>query len=240
MTFRRSDNKILINLFLILIILFPALVKATTTHSEISASVTEFLTNHLESLVETAGFSRYQIEVGKLDPRLKLAECKTPLEMKLLSDPIKATRNTIKASCADLWNIIITSKVTLFRNVIVTTQSINRKAHLSPYDLTLQEVATKDLRYGYYVSKEKLGNLVAKRNIGQGQVVTPYNVEGAELIQRGDNVVILATSDILKVKMTGTAMSDGKFGQQILIKNHSSKRMVKGIVTDRGVVKVPL
>lgn len=224
-----------------LLFLFSASLLASETRTQIENGAKEFLEVELQKIVDTANFSRFTYELGNLDPRLNLSTCEpTALTYKLISDPTKTSRNTLKVSCEDAWNIILTTKIDIFQRVVVATENINRNYLLMPDQLNLSEVPISELRYGYYRSVEELDNLVAKRHISTDDIITPFNVEGAELVMRGDNVVILASSDILTVKMTGTAMSNGKFGQQIVIKNHSSNRMVKAYVKDRGMVEVPL
>ncbi len=60
------------------------------------------------------------------------------------------------------------------------------------------------------------------------------------LIKRGDAVTITAEGDGLSVKMPGVAMSDGRRGEQIRIKNNNSAKIVDAQVTEPGEVAVPM
>jgi flagella basal body P-ring formation protein FlgA len=211
------------------------------TRERIQAEARQFLNAELEQRMNTANFSRYEIEVGNIDPRLNLPLCETEsISYTLLSDPTKTSRNTLKASCLDQWNIILNARIELFQQVVMANDTIGRGFFMSSDQLKIGEAAVSELRYGFFRSVEELNNMVAKRHIAPDDIITPFNVEGAQLVQRGDNVVILAASDILTVKMSGTAMSDGRLGQQIVVKNLSSNRMIKAFVKDRGMVEVPL
>lgn len=234
MSFRRLVIKFLF-------ILFSVSSYASETRNLIQSGAEQFLNEELQKIIDAASFSRFEYSIGNLDPRLTLASCENvPLEYLLLSDPAKTSRNTIKATCPDKWNIILTAKIEIYQQAVVASETIGRNFLLTSNQLKIDEIPLSELRYGYFRTIGELNNLVAKRHIEADDIITPFNVDGAELIQRGDNVVILASSDILTVKMSGTAMSDGKFGQQIVIKNHSSNRMIKAFVKDRGMVEVPL
>ncbi|NQD96748.1 flagellar basal body P-ring formation protein FlgA, partial [Pseudomonas sp. CrR25] len=72
------------------------------------------------------------------------------------------------------------------------------------------------------------------------QVVAPVYVEQAEVVRRGDQVVIRARSLTINVRMPGEALSDGAIGQQISVRNQGSQRVIKARVTGPGQVEVAM
>ncbi|WP_121363151.1 flagellar basal body P-ring formation chaperone FlgA, partial [Pseudomonas aeruginosa] len=54
----------------------------------------------------------------------------------------------------------------------------------------------------------------------------------------GDQVVILARTATINVKMPGEALSDGAPGQQIRVRNLRSQRIIKARVIEPGTVEV--
>jgi len=58
-----------------------------------------------------------------------------------------------------------------------------------------------------------------------------------KLIRRGDQVVIVATTGGISVRMAGTAMADGRRDEQITVKNKSSNRLIKVRVVAPGTVQ---
>jgi len=72
------------------------------------------------------------------------------------------------------------------------------------------------------------------------QIVTPVHLEQAEVIRKGDHVVITARSGTLAVRMPGEALSKGGISEQIRVRNLNSKRVVKARVTGPGQVEVSM
>lgn len=62
----------------------------------------------------------------------------------------------------------------------------------------------------------------------------------AEVVHKGDQVVISAGSSTIQVKMPGEALSAGAIGDQIRVRNLNSKRVVKARVTGPGQVEVAM
>ncbi|MNI79624.1 flagellar basal body P-ring biosynthesis protein FlgA [compost metagenome] len=72
------------------------------------------------------------------------------------------------------------------------------------------------------------------------QVITLVNLEQAEVISKGDQVVIIARSGTLSVRMPGEALSNGGMREQIRVKNLNSKRVIKAQVIAPGQVEVAM
>jgi len=63
-------------------------------------------------------------------------------------------------------------------------------------------------------------------------------VQAPRLIKAGQEVILLATTPQLEVRMKGKALSDGSRGDIIQVRNVRSKRVIEGVVTDIGTVRV--
>jgi flagella basal body P-ring formation protein FlgA len=60
------------------------------------------------------------------------------------------------------------------------------------------------------------------------------------VVRRGEAVVISAASSIVAVKVAGVALTDGRLGEQIRIKNLSSSRIVQAKMVGPGQAEVPM
>ncbi|MGI9516987.1 MAG: flagellar basal body P-ring formation chaperone FlgA, partial [Pirellulaceae bacterium] len=94
-------------------------------------------------------------------------------------------------------------------------------------------------------AQEVLG-LVARKDIGQGEVIRAYHVaapssvRAPDLIKRGTVVRMSTIQGRLRVSLaTGEALQAGKLGDMIRIRNPRSKATVVGKVVGPGVVEVP-
>ena len=72
------------------------------------------------------------------------------------------------------------------------------------------------------------------------QVITLVHLEQAEVISKGDQVVITARSGTLSVRMPGEALSNGRMAEQIRVKNLNSRRVIKAQVIAPGQVEVAM
>jgi flagella basal body P-ring formation protein FlgA len=65
-------------------------------------------------------------------------------------------------------------------------------------------------------------------------------LEQQALVLKGDQVVIIARSGTLAVRMPGEALAQGGLSEQIRVRNLNSKRVVKARVTGPGQVEVAM
>jgi flagella basal body P-ring formation protein FlgA len=90
----------------------------------------------------------------------------------------------------------------------------------------------------YFRNSQQAIGFVAKRSIPAGRILTAHMVQAPRLVQAGQQVILLATTPQLEVRMKGKALSDGSEGDVIQVRNLRSRRVVEGVVTHAGVVRV--
>jgi flagella basal body P-ring formation protein FlgA len=79
-----------------------------------------------------------------------------------------------------------------------------------------------------------------KRNVKADRIVTPSILVAPSIINKGDEVLIVAKNRSIRIEMKGEALRNGVHGQQIPVKNLKSKRIIKAQVLSQGMVTVPL
>jgi len=195
-----------------------------------------------EYLSRSAIDARYEIEVARLDPRLRLNQCDQPIAASLISTAIPVGRVSVRVSCegSSPWSVFVPSHVRLYRQVLVASRSLLRGTVLTDADVSLAERDVSILTQGYLTRQdEALGNKLT-RPAQPDQVITPNQMEMAKVVRKGDQVVITARSGSINVRMPGEAMSDGVTGKQIPVKNQRSGRTIKARVTGPGQVEVAM
>ncbi len=186
--------------------------------------------------------ARHEISVNRLDPRLRLAQCDRPLEARLGGSAQPIGRVTVRVSCtgSSPWSVFVPAQVRLYRQVIVANRSLLRDSRLSEADVSLAERDVSNLTQGYLTRMDEvLGNKLT-RPVQPDQVIAPNQMELAEVVRKGDQVVITARSGAINVRMPGEAMADGAPGKQIPVKNQRSGRVVKARVIGPGHVEVAM
>ncbi|KTC15485.1 flagellar biosynthesis protein FlgA [Pseudomonas marginalis ICMP 9505] len=200
----------------------------------------EFTVEDYLATTQTPG--RYEIQVNQLDPRLRMPLCDKELTASLESPAQPIGRVTVKVRCegASPWTVFVPAQVKLFRDVVVVTRPLKRLGIIGFDDIGLRERDISLINQGYLTSVDQAVGQRLTRPMVADQVITLVHLEQAEVIRKGDQVVISASSGGLTVKMPGEALSNGGMSEQIRVKNLNSNRVIKAQVTAPGQVEVAL
>jgi flagella basal body P-ring formation protein FlgA len=200
----------------------------------------EFTVEDYLATSQTQG--RYEIQVNQLDPRLRMPLCDKELTATLESPAQPVGRVTVRVRCdgASPWTVFVPAQVRLFREVVTTTRPLKRSAIINPEDVTLRERDISQINQGYLTSVDQAIGQKLVRPMVSDQVFTLVHMEQAEVVRKGDQVVISARSGTLNVRMPGEALSNGGMSEQIKVKNLNSQRVIKARVTAPGQVEVAL
>ncbi len=197
----------------------------------------------LESLaIFFDNFDPSKLKVG-FEPSLnhvKFNACDKKLTLKPFKK-VPLGRKVVNVSCASdsPWALYVPIHVSYKHQVLVFSNSLANTQVVSAFDIQLAERDLGMLKQGFYVTSEDVVGKEVRRQINPGTVVTANLLQPAEVIQRGDTVSIQANQGSLKVSMSGEALIDGRVGQQISVRNHSSKRIIKAVVVEPGLVEIP-
>ena len=185
---------------------------------------------------------RYEIQVNQLDPRLRMPMCDKELTATLESPAIPIGRVTVKVRCDSTapWTVFVPAQVRLFRDVVTTTRPLKRAGVIEPGDVMLRERDISLISQGYFTSMDQAIGQKLTRPTVTDQVLTQVHLEQAEVITKGDQVVITARSGTLSVRMPGEALSNGGIREQIRVKNLNSQRVIKAQVIAPGQVEVTM
>ncbi|MBJ9975465.1 flagellar basal body P-ring formation protein FlgA [Pseudomonas sp. S75] len=200
----------------------------------------EFSVEDYLSRTQTPG--RYDIQVNTLDPRLRLPLCSQSLDASLESPAQPMGRVTVRVRCdgAAPWTVFVPAQVKLFRDVVVTTRPLLRESVIGEGDVALRERDVSSLGQGFLSALEQAVGMKLSRPMVLDQVVTLQQLQQAEVVRKGDQVVITARSGTLSVRMPGEALAKGGLTEQIRVRNLNSKRVVKATVIGPGQVEVPM
>ena len=185
---------------------------------------------------------RHEIQINRLDPRLRLPLCDQPLTTQLESPAHPIGRVTTRVRCEGSapWTVFVPAQVRLFREIVTTTRPLKRAGIIEPQDVTLRERDVSTINQGFLTSvDEAIGQKLTRPTVAD-QVITLVHLEQAEVIRKGDQVVITARSGTLAVRMPGEALANGGLKEQIRVKNLNSQRVIKAQVTAPGQVEVAM
>lgn len=204
--------------------------------------ITDAARDFVTQAADTNNEGKLVVDMGGLDPRLRLAACAQPLEAFMAPGSQGIGAGTVGVRCLGLkpWKVFIPFRTKFMVDVVTANHPIPRGHIIEASDLGTEAHDISRLTSGYYKDPAELVGLLAKRPIGHNKVVTPNTVEQQDLVKRGEAVLIAAAQGALKIRMQGIALSNGAEGETIRVKNNSSQRIIEAIVVGPGRVEVGL
>ncbi len=182
------------------------------------------------------------IEVGHLDPRLRLPRCSQPLTTEQLGQQLNNPNITVTIKCDSPkpWSIHIPVRTSVFSTISTISRPLPRGATIQLSDLHMERRETSQLRNGYFENTDNIVGRVLKRSLPKGIAITPNDLEQNRIITRGSKVTIVARNNNITVKMPGKALEDATLGAIVKVENLSSKRIIEAIAARPGIVEVQM
>ena len=151
--------------------------------------------------------------------------------------------NTLKASCGSpaLWSVSLRTKNTSSQKesasktassvqVVFTKQNIPKGKVIQLEDLEMKWSSSRST-YGAYVKAENIIGHKAKRNIMRNSIVKAQHIIPMNAVNKNDTIIITSGSSGLRISTYGQALANGKLGDMILVRNLSSNKEFKAIIT---------
>lgn len=218
----------------------PSLVQAKQyqPHNDIKHAVKSFIETQLGDFES----SQYDVIISRLDPRLKLSQCETALRAFVSPGTLLQGKTTIGVRCegAKPWKVYVPTQINAYETVLAASRPIIKGQTIGSDDLVKVRKKVAVHEKGFFHNPKDAIGMVAKRSIPAGKILTFHYVQPPRLVQRGQDVILLATTPNFQVRMKGRALTDGAKGDVIHVRNSKSKRIVQGRVTRNGVVQVGL
>jgi len=225
-----------------LVCFIPLNAAAAEYHSleDIRLSSERFLLTQLNA---TPDNKNIQVKAAAMDYRLRLAQCESELSHSLPQGHRLQGRVAVGARCTDgshRWSIFVPVTITQFADVIVTTETVSKGEFLKASQVKLERRSLNFLHNGYLKTLQQAIGQRLKTTLAKGLVIRPNQLNRPYDIKRGQNVNILAKSDLISVRNKGKALSDARIGDRIRVKNSSTDKIVEGTVTYNGLVEIKL
>ncbi|MHB8426312.1 MAG: flagellar basal body P-ring formation chaperone FlgA [Acidiferrobacterales bacterium] len=203
----------------------------------IRTAVRNFLTRQ-----NASNTRRTNILVDRLDPRLQLAACGQPLRTSLPPGAEAIGNTTVGVRCTGNrpWSLYVPATVQVFDKVLIAARPLVRGARLAPTDFLVSDRDVSSLTTGFVSNPQQVKGEVLREPLTAGTVLLPGMMEGQRLVRRGMPVTIVAQAGGLKVRVQGRALGDGAAGQWVQVRNSMSNKVIEGIVTRNGSVRVPM
>jgi flagella basal body P-ring formation protein FlgA len=200
--------------------------------------IENFAKNYLQQQIEKPTDGKLSIKINKIDPRIKIKNCQSPLKANI--PEINKSRNVnIKITCTDStpWKIYLTAKVAITVPVVIAKQAIDKGTLLNRQNVTIAYRDSLKIRGTHINNLSQVIGSKAKRKITKGRSITRKNVC---VVCKGDNVSIMAKSKNFLIKTQGIALANGSIGDQVKIKNSRSGKTITAKVNAINKVVINL
>jgi flagellar basal body P-ring formation protein FlgA len=211
--------------------------------TQIRKAADRYMTTHVERLKSRLGpKTRIEYTIGALDPRLALAPCSLPLVVETRDSPQPNTRLNLQISCQQTsnWSIYLPVELALYRPAVIAVNALTHGNTVGPADVRLVDINVSQVNGQYLTSLDDAIGKDVKRSLVAGAPIVDQQLVPPLMVRRGEAVLINANSNIVAVKVSGIALTDGRLGEQIRIKNQSSSRIVSARITGPGQAEVPM
>lgn len=198
----------------------------------------KFALQHLD----TSGLSDISVSATSLDARLRLQDCELPLEAFSTSSTQNLTRTTVGIRCNGQkpWTLYVPVNINALVEALYTARPLLRGETLTPSAVEVREMPLNQLPANALSDMSAIKDLETIRPLRAGSPLTLNSLRTRQMIEQGQQVVILGNGRGIEVKMEGTAMKSGSYGDLIPVKNTRSGRVVEASIKDEGTVIVSL
>lgn len=185
---------------------------------------------------------KLEVRVNAPDSRLKLRRCDKELTPAHSTLPSAGGQSTVKLSCpaAQAWHLYVSAEVMIQAPVVHAATSLAKGERLTEADLVMIELPLNEAPRGFLLDKDEAIGMEMRRTLLPQQALRHRDLVQPLLIQRGDRVVVAATVGGLSVVTPGTALNNGRLGEQISVENLRSERRIRAKVVAEGRVEVPM
>jgi flagella basal body P-ring formation protein FlgA len=181
-----------------------------------------------------------EIKIGRLDSRLHLTECATGLTAFFPNQITFVGNGSVGIRCesATPWTIFIPVQINIFKTVLTASHPLTRGHALDASDIQPLRMKLTSTNNNYFADPKNIMGLILKRPLAVGKPFEAQLLTSPKLVKRGQEVILLATTASIKVRMSGKALADGAKGDLIQVRNTKTHIVVEGVVTKAGHVQV--
>ncbi|MBX7137148.1 MAG: flagellar basal body P-ring formation chaperone FlgA [Oligoflexia bacterium] len=125
-----------------------------------------------------------------------------------------------------------------WREVPVASRSISRGSKIETGDIMMARLNLGTLARDAALDENQILGKEINHDLDYGEAFTHSKLVIPPIIQAGSKVTVIYRSKLFEASATGTAMEAGMPGQNIRVRNDSSKKIVTGTALEPGLVEI--
>ncbi len=189
----------------------------------------------------SAGPWRLEVELGQLDPRLRLAPC-ARIEPYLPGSSRPWGRTRVGLRCVDgptRWNVFLPVQVRVLAPAPVLREPLPAGTELTPEHLGEAEVDWAAQRQPPLLDPGQLIGRRLSRGLDAGAPLRATDLQRPVWFDAGDTVKVVALGPGYEVSAQGQALSRGLDGQSVRVRT-AAGRVITGTAVAERRVELPL
>jgi flagella basal body P-ring formation protein FlgA len=181
-----------------------------------------------------------RVRAARLDARLRLAPCATPLEADWSAGAALRARTSVQVACRSgaAWRINVPVTIHSALDVLVLTAPASRGRSLTAADVAPRRVEVEGLAHLYIRSLGELAGRHLARPAPAGVPLPLAWFAPDRIVKRGQAVTLVAAAEGIRIRAPGRALADGTLGGRVRVQNLSSLKVVEGVVENDSEVRV--
>ena len=238
----RWQAKVLALLLAAGMLLLSGLARAQSAEPDYAALALKWArTAVVATQADPAARLRYEVSVGALDSRLKLAPCGN-VELYVPPGSRLWGHGRVGVRCVDgmaRWNVSLPVTVRAFGQAWVVRGQVQTGSTLTQADVVQAEVDWAEDTNPVLADASSWLGQTATRNMSTGQVLRAGLVRPTQVFQAGTQVRVVAQGAGFQVSGDAQALSAGVVGQMARVRMDNG-RVASGTVLDARTVKIEL
>lgn len=225
---------------LILFCLTPRVFAYTVTGAELQTIAIDALE---KALVERGETRRHEIIFTQNPPDLRLpegeVEVRTNLPAQISYISLTPVRATVYVNGRAFRTVSFTASVKVYDTVLVASHDLRIEVPVSAADFHAAEVAI-DGRNEFVKDVNEIVGLVPHRYIRGGSPISKGYFQQPVAVNSGQRVTIILNWRGIKASARGIALTRGRIGSLIKVKNEISEKVLTAKVIDSQTVEVSM
>ena len=183
-----------------------------------------------------------QVTVKSLDSRIAAKRCLKPFDINWSQHrPVQMIgRQSLIVACNDQqpWKVYVPVQIQQYLTIAVSRQAITREAPLTLENISSERRLVGNAFHRYIIYTPDLVGKIARRSLAANQPLLLNSLKEAQIIQRGQEVIIKSGSNNIQIMATGIALASATAGQRVRVENKTSKRIIEAYVVDQHTVTI--
>lgn len=177
-----------------------------------------------------------EVEIGALDPRLRLPTCPAP-DIEL--PPTNNALMTAKVTCpAPAWTLYVPVRLHAWVDAVVAAVNLMPETTVDAADLTRGRVDMLAHSGGLVTDPAQAAGKILRVGLPAGSpLLTPF-LEAPVVVHRGQKVLLTLSDSTMTIRAPAVALEDGRVGESIQVENPDSNKTMRATVVDDGSVEM--